>query len=240
MIDDLIKKDTCPKCDNGYYSIGTGASIQIVPCDCQQKSKVGLVNIDQRRAEMSIWLQERIPNPRYLEEFNEQKWQICAHAVPASKSQKFLTAMTDLLKEISTGTLPRHSYMFVTNDTGGKKYFIYSFMKQAFLQGYNPSPLLELWKVTENLRKGVEDKETTYFSYDVLLLTTGGYFHRNEINTLRFLLQGCELRKIPVILISSYPRTYMASANNFYTPCVSPLNASPGAYSELVYHHLEE
>lgn len=179
-------------------------------CECgilkDFKTKIEPADFDDKE------LESKIPNPRYRVDFDREKLEESMD-IPERLMDiqvgMHIDFMDEFIRTVRLGVKPRKSYFLVAPSGMGKKYFVYNAIRSAYEGGLKPSGLIDTYEVYEKMDKRELGELREMFDVDIAFMTMGGSPGRLDIVALKTVLDICDRKGIPLVVISRHTAGFL-------------------------------
>lgn len=211
LINEQDVNNICSVCGNeGVITLPKKNGIGITTHSCPKCHGQG-ANRTEMKQEVVLRedvLLKKIPNARYRGfEFSQEELNRQINLPEDMKNKvafrEYSKWLTEKLEDFQNGHLPKSSYLITAPDGWGKKYFVYTAMKHCLSFSLNPSPLLGMSDLVDQIL----DFDSKFSlnnlrEYDILFLSFDRLHLPSEI--IAQMMNFCDREGIPVIAISRY------------------------------------
>lgn len=241
-LDDLIneglkeEKKDCPLCYGSKYRLEkvNGSFVKKI-CSCVRKTDDLYSHLEELEISTKK-LSKYIPNEVYREEFDKEilledldipnQWKVPFNT--------YVRSLEGIQNSIQFKKPPVRSYIVIAPSNYGKKHFIYSTIKKTLEAGLKPSELLQIKDISDKLKE--RDNHGLYeifYDSDIIFLSLGKQLVREDIYSLSHMMELAEINAKPLIVISKFPRNYLALLEPTILDDVGLLKTKKGYYGLL-------
>lgn len=212
----------CSACENtGVVTIRTNSRFQTKTYVCPKckGSSTKRIPLDKLKLDPK-GLQKLIPNEVYLT--TDYSRSLLEELAPIPQDLKgfmfdnYLDSLEYVLSYFNTGKLPTKSFLISAPDGFGKKHFIYEAIKNCVLHSINSTELLEMSELQALLSENKFSELNRKLEKEVIFVSVSGSIRKLETDVFKYLLDFCERKGIPAIIISRYDAYQLAKQHSNY------------------------
>lgn len=232
----MVKADKdCKDCGGkGFIMYKDSGMMKRKPCECKIlrnfKDKIEPEYIDP------LILKEKIPNPRYREDFDEEELEETID-IPDKlwdiQVEMYIEFLDTYIRTVRMGKKPEKSYFVVAPSGSGKKYFVYNAIKSALQGGLTTTSLIDTHDVYDLMGNKKFGELKSMLMADVAFLTLGGSPVRPDMIALRAVLDICDRYGIPLVVISRFSGGYLKKLDSLIAQDVGVFSTKKWEYGRL-------
>lgn len=216
----MVMKEACERCGGRgrLFIWASNGQMERLKCPvCRGKKTVETDTLEvaekRDRKDLETLFKEYIPNEFFR--YNNYTRRTLEKEMPIPPNMRDLTVDTYLefadtfLANLSLGVLPKKSYILTAPDKCGKKWFVYTAIKNVLKAGLTPSQLLDSKDIYVLLDKNKYDEVKAMLDVDIVFLTVGASPSKSDVIVLKIILDMCERKGVPIFVVSRMSGTFL-------------------------------
>lgn len=141
--------------------------------------------------------------------------------------------MEKMIATLRMGQVPKKSYIVTAPDNFGKKVFVYSMIKNALRGNLKPTELIDSRDVYDQLDHQNYAQLKEWFNADIAFMTLGGAPAKSDAISIKTVLDICERKGIPLIVLSRFNGSYFTKFDSLMAASVGVKATKDGDYGRL-------
>ncbi|PER55751.1 hypothetical protein CN495_08330 [Bacillus thuringiensis] len=214
-------KEVCERCGGRRRlriknDVGGFDKIKCPVCCGGKKQALVTLEVTEKRTqkELEKLFAEYIPNDYFrYDDYDRRKLERDMAIPPHMRSDltvdTYLEFADTFLAKLALGQIDKKSYILTTPDRCGKKWLVYTAIKNTLRAGLKPSPLLDSKDLYVLLDNKKYDEIKQKLDADIVFLTLGASPSRADVIVLKILLDMCERAGTPLFVVSRMSGSYL-------------------------------